>query len=437
MVSCYKATSGLPPMRLLVVRLGYCAFCLAALFLIVPTSTKAAAGKDNGICPSRVLFLYNQDWKGDHPLTGPGQDSEEVARYYVRMRTDPKSGEKPYMLGLTCPRGYLSPLSRDHLLEKSSDNSCGVVYRNPKLERVVSACTMRDSRLVEVILPEAEKPWQTQTLRLEIIPETGPDKSSVLLVEKGESLYPGQVRVQHEGEWQVRANGRFFTKGPFTAAASCLDADGRTHEWTAVYHDSGDALFSKTGPDNIRDDQNYLDCVELPVKKFLEDPANARPDGTLLKDHILYIVAGYGLPRTMASCYGIAVGINEKPRDFGSHIDPGQRLQLMYFDMDQIHGFQVVPQRLEPSTSSEENVFTNYYFRTVLGRPLWGGKINPFVHPGLYQKDKDKASVAPLPFTEQERAGHPGRHLYFSSRIDAESAMEAMELVDRAVYAQR
>ena len=54
------------------------------------------------IQPDEVLVLYNADWREDLPGTNPGQDSLEVAQYYVSRHTDSKTGKKPYLLGLHC-----------------------------------------------------------------------------------------------------------------------------------------------------------------------------------------------------------------------------------------------------------------------------------------------------------------------------------------------
>lgn len=383
--------------------------------------------------PSQVLVLYNADWKERHPLLGGIQDSRAVAEHYTRMHTDSVSSEKPYMLGLTGKRFLHSILAGDHLEEESSDNGCGVVYQPAASGKPVSACEMRDSRLVEVALPKSDTPWDVRSLRLELASGQG----SVLLVDKGMSLHPERVKVQSQGDWHIRAVGKMFMSGSFTAVAQCADAHGQVHEWSAPYHDIERASFSSTGLDRIRDDQNYLDCVENPIKAFLEDPVNARPDGTLLKDHILYFVVCYGLPRTVAAPFGIATGINDQLRDFGSHIDFGQRLQIMYYDFEQLHRNQVYPLRLDRRTKSGEEAFSNYVFRTALSRPLLGGDINPFVHPKAYRNDKGKYFDDPTPFTSIQRAKRPDRHLFFAMRVDGAGPVESMELVDRAVYASR
>jgi len=98
-------------------------------------------------------------------------------------------------------------------------------------------------------------------------------------------------------------------------------------------------------PALIRDDKNYLQDVEEPIKAFLENPANACSDGTLLKDHILFIVVCYGLPKTTVATYGIARGITDLLPNFGAIINFGQRLQLMYYDVEAVAGIAPRPHK--------------------------------------------------------------------------------------------
>lgn len=79
--------------------------------------------------PDQVLVVYNADWTQDLDGSEPGQDSEELARYYVARHTDPTTGRRPWLLGLTAPGGEDSPLNRVYLPEKSADNGSGLVYR--------------------------------------------------------------------------------------------------------------------------------------------------------------------------------------------------------------------------------------------------------------------------------------------------------------------
>lgn len=402
------------------------------VLLFACLSLTAAVSPVMAATPSQVLVLYNALWEERHPMLGPEQDSRRVAEHYVRMRTDPANGEKPYMLGLRCPSLKPARLKEWHLGERSGDNASGVVYRHAS-GQAMDAGEMRDGRLVEVALPETGAPWDVRTLSLDIEADSFP--SRLALVREGRSLHPGLVVVQSQGDWHIRAMGSHFVRGGFTARASCSDSTGRTHSWTASYGDFRDVAVSATGADGLRDDQAYLDCFEEPIKAFLEDPANARPDGTLLKDHILYFVVCYGLPRTVAAPFGIATGITEFMRDFGTEIDFGQRLQIMYYDLETMRRNDVRPLRFELKKKSDSNVFADYLFRSELARPFYGPGINPFLHPDLYRKGKGRKAPASHRFSSSARNADPTRHLFFAMRIDGDDALSAMELVDRSVYA--
>lgn len=409
------------------------------LFLCALISCRglAIAKAPEGISPSQVLVLYNADLQARHPLISSAQDSLAVAEHYARMHTDPVTGERPYLLGLTAARSSKSLLSNDHLEERSHDNSCGVVYQSHDSKRPVPACEMRDSRMVEVVLPKSKVAWDLGTLKLEVESDDRSNRARFVLVENGSSLYPDKVRVRHDGDWQIRALGGLILAGPFTAKARCANVQGDVQEWRAEYKDIQQASWSSTGLDGIRDDQNYLDFVETPIKAFLEDPSNARPDGTLLKDHVLYIVVCHGLPRTVSAPYGIATGVGLELRDYGSKIDFCQRLQLMYYDYKSLHHNEVQPMRFAPAASSTSGAFANILLRTRLSMPLQGVEINPFVHPAAYRKGGNKAGESSPRFTSARRALRPDRHLFFAMRIDGQTPLEAMELVDRAVYASR
>ena len=388
-----------------------------------PTEARCA------ITTSQVLVLYNANWTDDAPLTDPGQDSQEIAEYYVHMHTDPKTGEKPYIIGLRCVHRE-KHLNKAHLEEKSHDNASGVALRNGQ-RKFSSTDKMRDSRLVEFLLPENDAEWLFETLKLQIVPKRG---IQLTVVEEGKSLFPSGAAVQEEGQWNVRLNGTFFSSGSFAVTAFCKDANGKTHRWKADYRDIQDFVFSRTGPDKIRDDKNYLQDVEEPIKAFLENPANARPDGTLLKNHILFIVVCYGLPKTTVATYGIARGITDLLPNFGAIIDFGQRLQLMYYDVESVMGFTPRPHRFH-----NKEPFTAYYFRAPQAWPLYGKQANPFVHPLVYEKKKghlDKL-FEPITFNSKNRKRFPGKHLYLVMRIDAPTPLEARGLIDRAVYASK
>jgi hypothetical protein len=99
-------------------------FLLVLSLLLAQASLAEARSR-----PDQVLVLYNQDWTQDLDGSDPGQDSEELARYYVKRRTDPETGRKPWMLGLTAGKLKPSPLSEPILKERSSDNWLGLVYK--------------------------------------------------------------------------------------------------------------------------------------------------------------------------------------------------------------------------------------------------------------------------------------------------------------------
>nr|WP_320114294.1 hypothetical protein [uncultured Desulfuromonas sp.] len=386
------------------------------------------------ILPSQVLVLYNADWTGDEPLTEPGQDSQEIAEHYVRMHTDSATGEKPYILGLHCDHGIkvideARHLNETHLAESSDDNRSGVVLKRQSFLFGSDSKNdeLRDSRVVEFVLPGGRSKWNINTLHMEIEPEKGDE---LVIVKNGLIAVKGKVAGNNTDEWTIRVNAKSFVAGSVTVKASCVDVQGQTHSWQADYVDADDVELSCTGADGKRDDQNFLEDVALPVKAFLEDPKQARPDGTLLKDHILFMVVCYGLPRTAIAPCGIARGITDKLNNYGSIIDFGQRLQLLYYDLDKVMGTQIRGYRF-----AGKSPFSDFFLRSPQSRPLFG-KANPFVHPQLYSKAPSFIKgPQPLSYSPFTRSQNPDRFLYFVSRIDAPDALQAKALIDRAVYA--
>ncbi|MCX7590697.1 MAG: hypothetical protein N2255_03620, partial [Kiritimatiellae bacterium] len=107
--------------------------------------------------PDQVLVIYNKDWTEDLDDSLPGQDSEEVALYYVARRTDPETGLKPYLLGLSSRDRAGLVLNDVVLRERSHDNWFGLVFKgegklvcNPwPLSSRTGEVAMPVSRLVE------------------------------------------------------------------------------------------------------------------------------------------------------------------------------------------------------------------------------------------------------------------------------------------------
>jgi len=399
---------------------------LILLLFVIPIQVGA-------VTPSQVLVLYNADWSGDEPLTAPGQDSLEIATHYVEMHTDPNSGEKPYMLGLHCNHGIkvldeARHLNAHHLAEESADNQAGVVFKRTRLfGPALRDDQLRDSRLVEFILPGERTNWHMDSLQLTLVPEKGKD---LVLVKDGSIVAQGKIVLGTTDAWTVRLDGKSFAPGLLTLKASCTDTHGKIHSWQADYVDIDTVELSQSGRDGKRDDRNFLEDVAQPVIAFLEDPQHARPDGTLLKDHILFMVVCYGLPRTAVAPYGIARGITNKINNFGSIIDFGQRLQLLYYDLDTVSGGKIQSYHF-----AGKEPFSSYFLRSPQAWPLLG-TANLFAHPQLYTANPSfDNGPQPLAFNANNRKQHPERFLYFVSRIDAPEPLQAKALIDRAVYA--
>lgn len=402
--------------------------------LLLITLVVAPAG---AVTPSQVLVLYNADWREDHPLTAPGQDSLEIAEHYQRMHTDPVTGERPYLLGLRCRHGIRvvddsRHLNEAHLGEDSSDNRSGVVLAGGN--RLFGAAQrddeLRDSRTVEFTLPGGPEGWRLETLRVIIDPAGG---AKITVIDKGQVVTPGQVAISLGKDWNLRLDARAYAPGAIKVVVSCDNAEGKRSTWEAPFVDHEQVQYSRTGRDGKRDDQHFLEDVAQPLKAFLEDPANARFDGTPLKDHILYIVVAHGLPRTAAAPYGISRGVTNRLTDHGSIIDFGQRLQLLYYDEEAVMGTTPKPHRF-----AGKGPFSDFFLRAPQAWPLYGPQANPFLHPLVYE-DKDVGPDAlsePLAFTSENRRAQPTRHLYFVTRIDAPDPLQARSLIDRAIYAR-
>ena len=388
------------------------------------------------VSPSQVLVLYNADWTNDAPLTAPGQDSLEIAEHYRRMHTDPATGEQPYLLGLKCRHGLrvideLRHLNEAHLAEDSSDNAAGVTLNKRRWLTDTKATdrALRDSRFIEFTLPGGPDGWRFHTLQLSLKPDDGP---SIRVVQDGQVLDKAKAASNHGNDWTLRLDGKKFAPGALTVEASCETIDGKRHDWQARYVDADDVHFSPAGRDGVRDDGNYLKDVEEPLKAFLEDPANARPDGTLLKDHILFIVVGYGLPRSASATWGIARGVTNSLSDHGPSIDFGQRVQLIYYNEARVMGIEPKPHRF-----AGKGPFSDFLLRAPQAWPLFGLGGNPFAHPRAYQKKTApfEASSVHVEFNSVNRRKFADRHLYFVARVDGADPLQARGLIDRAVYA--
>jgi hypothetical protein len=433
--------------------MGRCPPILLALLLPALASPALAAR------PDQVLVLYNHDWTEDRPGSRPGQDSEEVARYYVRRHTDPKTGRKPYLLGLSARRGEgsgradgggdaaaaRSPLNQELLPEASSDNAFGVVYTGEgRLPRGQKHYLL--SSRIECRLPLSDV--DLDTVKLTVRP-AGEEAEPVVVYDASAAEGPGgkAVRVsdveQRPGRLPALRVLRFDAKraGHDGELLVTISAGGRGGKKaireSALFFDPADFAFSRTGGDGRRDDAAYLELIEHPVKAFLQDPKNA-VDGRPLKDHILYVVLCHGLPRRVARHYGIAqtAVADSLYEHAGATISLGQRLEMAYYDVEAVRPPRVVPYR-----HGIPGPFVGWMPLSNYRSPFAGRHYQPYMHPAAYRGFRGSADYAqawPTPphFTAEARAAHPRRRLFLCSRIDALDAEASKEMIDSAEYGQ-
>lgn len=536
-----------------------------------------AVGRDAAAAPDQVLVIYNKDWTEDRDGTEPGQDSEELARYYVAAHTDPVTGKKPYLLGLssTDPKSpYLNQVTPP---ERSRDNPWGLKYVGkgnckplpdaPPLAsgyfgQIIPGRDVKEgdrrclyaavflsaehmgrfnpddiSLLLETPPPVAQKldlfhPPQGTQIRLQRYPvqkpnglcfivrvfgrygtkfklqlcvgkEGAPDrltssadfdlaeppvaKDRISVPEKSglfprliseediRQLFPeglmwngflippqlspqvnpdsialsGNAKDDRASAQTLYAHGRGAALGtvllPLNNGGLILSLDFDEAEPTGEYifwfeasdkqgkkiidqkyhyYPPSDFAFDPTGPDGIRDDQNYLDNIEQPVKRFLEDPANALPDGTLLKDHILYIAVMHGLPFQVPTPYGVIRG---EPMNGIGNMGRGaaltQRLSLMYFEPK----LEVAAQLLARPEGTLASVLSSL---TVMIHP-WDGSL--YTVPGTYRGNPP--SLAGIPRFSTKLRREKKELLYGASRVDAPSPILARQQIDAALWA--
>lgn len=407
-------------------------------FLISFPAVLAGAGA------GKVLVLYNRDWTGDLPGTEAGQDSEEVARYYVRCHTDPKTGEKPYVLGLS------GKLNGESITEASSDNYFGVIYRGKGRGLSKKQKYYMLSSRIECRLPKSDKldPGSV-TLKIRRVGDDSP-ATIIYNAAKPTKKHAGViVRDEQEGKGKKGKPVRriFFDaaragfRGELLVTLTAKNTSGKGRKIlteTVRYFDPADFAFSRTGPDNRRDDQHYMDLIEKPVKKFLEDPENA-VNGQLLKDRILYIVICYGLPRTVRRTYGIAqTAVPTSPRDSGNMVSLCQRLETLYYDIEAVRPPRLTAIRLRKPLG--------HFMVRMPVSTMWfqfiGPRYQPLVHGAAYKNFRKHKQFkppwkSPPHLTCELRNRYSKRFLYVCSRIDAHNPRDAKHMIDAAQYAQR
>ncbi len=245
------------------------------------------------------------------------------------------------------------------------------------------------------------------------------------------------------GDLIVAARFSSLCPGIITAVWSGTRRNGAPFRRELRLYPPGEVLPSTTGPDGIRDDRNYLDLIEGPVRAFLQ--ANRTDDGIPLIDHILYIVVIHGLPYQVRSSYGIARGLtNLKGGDVGAGSALGQRLMM-------IHYGSIEP--LRPPVIMNLGPTRDGFWRPILIHPLryglFGSRFNPMLHPLAFRTEAQKKALAefgpaavlkgisPPLTTELMKSLPPGRRLLAVTRIDAGDVGAARNQIDGALYGER
>ena len=392
--------------------------------------------------PDQVLVLYNADWQKDVDGSEHGQDSKEVAEYYVRMHTDSITGKKPYLLGLRCMHRE-KHLNQWVIREKSQDNKDGIVFvgkgRGPKTGEWA-----RDSRHVEIVIDPGKESIDWDSVEIRCRSDQNKDKKlasptvTSIPEKKGRKfIYP---EIQENKGRCYRFDAHELFTGTVWVIFKAKNKSGKlVRNLKLKYYDRDDFRFSLRGQDEIVDEKHFQEDVAIPVKQFLEDPANALSDETLLKDHILYIVICHGLPFSCEGVLGIERGVTPSP---GNHGDLGsleQRLQTLYYDWGRKIMPPVISMYMHGGPDSNKGV-RNYRITTAMRYPMVGRRWNPYMHPDTYSflgKKKESRFINIPPFPEVRKRVSPFLFAYGVSRIDGQGPREAKRLIDYSLYASK
>lgn len=423
-------------------------FLTVAVFVAITAASALAGDKlePYAATPDRVLVIYNADWKNRSEGSAAEQDSREVAEYYAAIHADPKSGKKPYLLGLSCRHPGKKHLNDWAIREESTDNRNGIAFRGkgPAPDR---GELVRDARKVEVHISEPDADWET--LRISCRSEvTGEEKVvppiSTALQISGIPAKPGNDAVYPppaDGKGRsIRLDATRFFAGTVTVSITLKNHAGTVlRDLKLRYHDIRNFIFSPTGPDGIPDDKILEEDLLTPVRTFLEDPRNALPDGTRLKDHILYIVVVHGVPYAGNGVFGVDHGVTSSWGEHGSLTSVEQRLQTIYYPWATLRP-PVISLYSSGGKDSDKGVI-NHLITTAMRNPLAGPRWNPYMHPDTYSGMRNGAkppAFINLPPLERERREKKGAFFaYAVSRLDGSTPEEAKRLVDYAIYASK
>ena len=392
--------------------------------------------------PDQVLVLYNADWEKDVDGSVHGQDSKEVAQYYVKRHTDQVTGKKPFILGLTC-RHKQKHLNAWVIRENSQDNRDGIEFigkgRGPGKGEWA-----RDSRKIEITIKPHKETIDWGTVTFWCVSTSG-TKSMVTDIEvtgipkrKGRKItYPSV----EEGKGRCyRFDAHKYARGTIRVLVEARDTSGKKIKTLDLrYFDRDDFKTSKTGADGISDEKHFQEDIAGPVRAFLEDPANRLDDGTLLKDHILYIVVCHGLPYSCEGVFGIERGVTPRPGDHGDLGSLEQRLQTLYYGWEYQIQPPVISMYMSGGPDSKEGI-QNFRITSAMRYPMAGNRWQPYMHPDTYSflgSKKDPRFFKLKPFPQVRKRITPALFAYGVSRIDGQGPREAKRLVDYSLYASK
>ncbi|WP_306533862.1 hypothetical protein [Geobacter sp.] len=394
----------------------------------------------------QVLVIYNADWKNRSQGTSADQDSREIAEYYATMHTDPKTGKKPYLLGLSCRHLGKKHLNDWTVREESTDNRNGIVFRG-KGTRPQNLDWVRDSRKVEIHISDPDADWNSLSIicRSEVTGEekivtplmTALKMSGIPSSMNDNPTYPPAVIGKGRS---IRLDATKLFAGTVTVSLKLKNRSGKViRDLSLRYHDARDFAFSPVGSDGIPDDKILEEDALVPVRKFLDNPKNALSNGTLLKDHILYIVVVHGIPYSANGAFGIDHGATSNRGDHGNLASLEQRLQTLYYGWETLKP-PIIPFYMAGGPDKDKGVI-NHIITTALRHQLTGIKWNPYMHPDTYsylrQTKKPPEFVLLPPLSERREAFKPRMFAYAVSRIDGTNVEEAKRIIDYSLYASR
>lgn len=414
---------------------------IAILFLFtMPIFCLGATLTPFGAMPDQVLVLYNADWQKDVDGSNPGQDSKEVADYYVRMHTDPVTGKKPHLLGLRCVHGK-KHLNDWVIREDSQDNKDGVVFTGKGGKPGQWA---RDSRHVEIVITPGYDDIAWESVQIWCASDQSSERKRATPIITGAPVAQRRKRVYPSvADGQARCyrfDAHELFAGTVRVELKVRNKDGEiVRDLTLKYYDRDDFKFSVFGEDGIVDEKNFQEDVAIPVKEFLENPVYAPRDGSYLKNHVLYMVVCHGLPFACEGVFGIERGVTSKPRNHGDLGSIEQRLQTLYYGWGTGIVPPVVSFYLSGGPESDRGVKT-HRITSALRYPMVGKKWNPYMHPDCYsflgkKKMPDYHLIQPFPEIRKRQPSY--LFAYGVSRIDGQGPKEAKRLIDYSVYASK